>query len=157
MSILILDSSPSTGTFRTLGLAFSIAVRNRIARYIALTVIYFVHALRLSLHMVFGVETMGMEYPKMLLRPRLLPWMNVQTPRLYIFSRKDELVPWKEVKQHVEVAKASGLSVHCEVYEDSAHVAHMRLDSKRYWASIQSTWQIACRGSQVQTARVKGA
>ncbi|KAF8553926.1 hypothetical protein OG21DRAFT_1175910 [Imleria badia] len=63
--------------------------------------------------------------------------MNSQTPRLYIFSKKDEVVPWQAVQQHVETAKKSGLNVRCEVYEESAHVAHVRHDPKRYWASIQ--------------------
>lgn len=130
-------------------MAFSIAIRNPIARYIALTFILFAHALRLSLYMVFGVETMAMQYIKMLLRPRLLPWMSTQTPRLYIYSKKDELVPWQEVEKHIETAKTSGFNVRSEVYEDSAHVAHMRLDPKRYWASVQDLWQIACHEGHV--------
>lgn len=131
-------------------MAFSIAIRNPVVRCIALVLIYIVHAFRLSLHVVFGVETVGTRYLKALLNPRLLPWMNSQTPRLYVFSKKDELVPWQGVQQHVEAAKKSGLSVWCEVYEKSAHVAHMRLDPKRYWASIQDLWQIACRESQTK-------
>ncbi|KAF8549539.1 hypothetical protein OG21DRAFT_580439 [Imleria badia] len=150
VSALILDSSPSIGNFRTIGMAFSIAIRNPGVRYIVLVLIYIAHAFRLSLQMVFGVETMGARYLKALLNPHLLPWMNSQTPRLYVFSKKDQLVPWQGVQQHAETAKKSGLNVRYEVYEESAHVAHMRLDPKRYWASIQDLWQIACRESQMK-------
>ena len=149
VSALILDSSPAIGNFRSIGMAFSIAIRNPLVRYIALALIYLSHGLRLSLQVVFGVETMGTRYLKALLNPRLLPWMNSQTPRLYVFSKKDELVPWQAVQQHAEAAKTSGLNVRYERYEESAHVAHMRLDPKRYWTSIQDLWGIACRENQV--------
>lgn len=135
-------------------MAFNIAIRNPLVRYIALAFIYISHALHLSLQMVFGIETMGTRYLKALLNPRLLPWMNSQTPRLYVFSKKDELVPWQAVQQHAEAAKTLGLNVRYEIYEESAHVAHMRLDPKRYWASIQDLWQIACPESQVKAIEV---
>lgn len=150
MSALVLDSSPCIGSFRTIGLAFSIAIRNPVVRYIALFIIYVAHALRLSVRMLFGAETIETQYLKALFQPRLLPWMNAQTPRLYVFSRTDELVPWKQVQRHAEAAKQSGLDVRCEVYEESAHVAHMRLDPKRYWGSILDLWQVACRESRVE-------
>ncbi|KAI9566864.1 hypothetical protein HD554DRAFT_2272954 [Boletus coccyginus] len=152
VSALILDSSPSIGNFRTIGMAFSIAIRNPIVRYIALVLIYIVHAFRLSLQTVFGIDTIGTRCLKALLNPRLLPWMKLQTPRLYVFSKKDELVPWKAVQQHAKAAKTSGQNVRCEVYEESAHVAHMRADPKRYWASIQDLWETACRDGQANAA-----
>ncbi|KAG8212944.1 hypothetical protein J3R82DRAFT_11305 [Butyriboletus roseoflavus] len=150
VSALILDSSPCIGTFRAVGLAFSIAIRNPLARYVILFIIHVVRALRLSMDSVLGKETMETRYLKALLQPRLLPWVNVQTPRLYVFSKKDELVPWQEVQKHADAAKKSGLNAHCEVYEESAHVAHMRHDPKRYWASILDLWQIACREGQMK-------
>lgn len=150
MSALVIDSSPSAGNFRTLPLAFTIAIRNPVVLAIVGAFISLIHALRLSIYMVSGVETLGLAYPKMLLRPRVLPWTNSQTPRLYIFSKKDKLVPWKDIQQHVLAAKASGLNVRCEIFEESRHVAHMLYDPERYWASIQNVWQIACHQSRVQ-------
>ncbi|KAF8548555.1 hypothetical protein OG21DRAFT_749277 [Imleria badia] len=41
-----------------------------------------------SLYTVFGVKTMAMRYHKALFNPYLLPWMNSQTPRSYIFSKR---------------------------------------------------------------------
>ncbi|KAF8839523.1 hypothetical protein BDN67DRAFT_1012247 [Paxillus ammoniavirescens] len=153
VSALILDSCPATGNVRTIKAAFSIAIRNPVARYIALALIYIGHAIRLCLSMIVGQEIMVMEYLKMQLsRPRLLPWMNAETPRLYIFSRKDDLVPWQEVQQHAEAARKASLNVRCEMFEESGHVAHMRLDPKRYWASVQDVWEVACREGQAKGA-----
>lgn len=44
VSLFILDSSPAIGNFRSIGMAFSIAIRNPVIRYIALVLIYIVHA-----------------------------------------------------------------------------------------------------------------
>ncbi|KAF9223324.1 hypothetical protein BS17DRAFT_781692 [Gyrodon lividus] len=153
MSALILDSCPAAGDIRTIKAAFSFAIRNPMARYIALAVICTVYAIQLCLSMAFGKEMVVLEYLKMqLFKPCLLPWMNAETPRLYIFSKKDELVPWQEVQQHAEAARKAGLNVRCEMFEESGHVAHMRLDPKRYWASVQDVWEVACGEGQAKGA-----
>ncbi|KAF9238549.1 hypothetical protein BU15DRAFT_75240 [Melanogaster broomeanus] len=153
VSALVLDSCPSAGDVRTIYAAFRIAIPNLVARSMVLAFIYLAHAIRLCLSMAFGKQVMVMEYLKaQLLRPRLLPWMNAGTPRLYIFSKKDELMPWKEVQQHAESGKKAGLNVRCELFEESGHVAHMRLDPKRYWASVQDVWEVACREGQSEGA-----
>lgn len=144
MSALILDSSPALADFRSIGSAISIATQNPVTRYITLAIIYVMYTHLLFLQMIFGGKTLETQYLEGLLQPRLLPWMNAQTPRLYIFSKEDELVPWEQVQRHAETAKQSGLNVCCEVYEKSAHVAHMRFDPERYWASILDLWQVAC-------------
>ncbi|KAF9230344.1 hypothetical protein BU15DRAFT_83749 [Melanogaster broomeanus] len=149
VSGLILDSCPATSDVCTIYAAFRSTVPNLVTRCIILAFVYLVHAIRLCLSKAFGKEMMVMEHLKMqLLRPRLLPWMNAGTPRLYIFSEKDELMPWKEVQQHAESGKKAGLNVRCELFEESGHVAHARLDPKRYWASVQDVWEVACREGQ---------
>lgn len=77
--------------------------------------------------------------------PRVLPWMGVHTPRLYLFSRKDKLISWREVAQHAETAKESGMDVRCELFEESAHVAHARVEPERYWSSIQEVWAVTAK------------
>ncbi|KAF9230342.1 hypothetical protein BU15DRAFT_83748 [Melanogaster broomeanus] len=125
VSALILDSCPVAGNIRTINAAFRFAIPNLVARYSILAFICIVYATHLCLSMAFGKEMMMMEYLKMqLLRPRLLPWMNAGTPPLS--------------------GKKAGLNVHCEFFEESGHVAHMRLDPKRYWASVQDVWEVAC-------------
>lgn len=130
-------------------MAVRIAIRNPIVRYVTLALFYVMRAYRLSLQVAFGTEgteVIGTQYLEALLNPRLLPWMNSETPRLYIFSKKDEITPWQSIQQHAEAAKTSGLNIRCEIYEDSDHVAHMRHDPERYWTSIQDLWQAASQG-----------
>lgn len=89
---------------------------------------------------------------KALLNPPLLSWMKLQTPRLYVFE-KDEPIPWEAVRQRAEAAKTSSLNIHCEVYEESALVAHVRLDPKRYRTSIEDLLEIVHRESQVKATQ----
>ncbi|KAH7884786.1 hypothetical protein F5I97DRAFT_1811979 [Phlebopus sp. FC_14] len=153
INALVLDSCPAAGNVSTIKTAFSIAIRNRAKLYFVLALIYIAHAIRLALSQVFGKQMMIMEYLKLqLFKPRILPWMAASTPRLYIFSKGDVLVPWKEVLEHAEASKEKGLNVHCEMFEESGHVAHMRQDPKRYWRSVQDIWDTACRHVEDQNA-----
>ena len=90
LNAFISDSSPVIGVLRSIGTSFSIIIRNPVVRYIASVL---VQPLRLSVHTILGVERMTTRYLKALLNLRLLPWINSQTPWLYIFSKKDEVVP----------------------------------------------------------------
>jgi hypothetical protein len=80
--------------------------------------------------------------------PRILSWMGLHTPRLYLFSRKDQLVSWQEVARHAEIAKERGMDVHCELFEESAHVAHVRVEPEKYWSSVQEVWAVATKKSE---------
>lgn len=93
---------------------------------------------------------MATRYLKALLNSHLLLCMNSQTPGLYVFSKKDEVVPWQAVQHNAKAANQLGLNVQCEVYEESAHIAHMHLDPKQCWASIQDLWQSSCRESHMK-------
>lgn len=75
--------------------------------------------------------------------PRVLPWMGLHTPRLYLFSRKDKSSPWQEVMHHAKTAKELGMDVRCELFEESDHVSHMRIEPERYWSSVQEVWAVA--------------
>lgn len=67
MSVFILDSSPSIGNLRSIGMSFSIIIRNPVVRYVAFALTYIVDPLCLSSHAVLGVETMATRYLKALL------------------------------------------------------------------------------------------
>lgn len=77
---VILDSSAAIGNFRSIRLTFSINIWNLLACYTA--PIFFTN--------VSGVET---RYLRTLVNSRLSPRMDLQTCRLYVFSRKVGLVP----------------------------------------------------------------
>lgn len=70
--------------------------------------------------------------------PRLFP---VGAPRAYVYSREDEMVGWRDVEGHVAEARERGYRVRVELFEGSRHVAHMPMDSERYWGIVQEVWK----------------
>ncbi|KAG2061095.1 hypothetical protein BDR06DRAFT_947613 [Suillus hirtellus] len=154
-STLILDSCPATGSLKTIKLAFSAVIRNPILRVIVLTMLYTMHFVGLGLSLVFGKRIMLMENLRIeMWNPRVLPWMGLHTPRLYLFSRKDKLIPWQDVTQHAEIAKERGMDARCELFEESEHVAHIRVEPERYWASVQGIWAAAISKGKVEDQRL---
>ncbi|KAG2075472.1 hypothetical protein BDR04DRAFT_1005754, partial [Suillus decipiens] len=143
-SALILDSCPTPVYLNTIKLAFSIMVQNPIVRYVVLTFISTVYFTRFCLSLLFGKQMMLVsDIPIDMWNPRVLPWMGLHTPRLYLFSRKDSSSPWQEVVHHARIAKERGMDVRCELFEGSEHVTHMRVEPERYWSSVQEVWTVA--------------
>lgn len=142
-SALVLDSCPTTVDLNTLKLAFSVLFQNPIVRPIVLTFISTVYFIRFCLTLLVGRQLMFSDTHIHMRNPRVLPWMGVHTPRLYLFSRKDKSSPWKEIVHHAKTAKEGGMDVRCELFEESEHVAHMRVEPERYWSSTQDVWLLA--------------
>lgn len=60
--------------------------------------------------------------------------------RLYIYSKSDAIIKSEDVERNVASARAAGLKVSTEVYENSPHVSHGRIDAKRYWSAVMALW-----------------
>ncbi|KAG1736528.1 hypothetical protein EDB19DRAFT_1896032 [Suillus lakei] len=154
-SALILDSCPAVGNLKTIKLAFSAVIRNPILRLIVLSMMYTMHFIGLALSLLLGKRVMLMENLRIeMWNPRVLPWMGLHTPRLYLFSRKDKLIPWQDVMQHAETAKERGIDARCELFEESEHVAHIRIEPERYWASVNEIWGAAISKEKVEDQRL---
>ncbi|KAJ9613075.1 hypothetical protein H2200_003016 [Cladophialophora chaetospira] len=80
-------------------------------------------------------------------------------PRTYIYSNRDEMVPWQCVVAHADEARkviVGALSegtgdnghiqdpIRLEGFAGSAHVAHATLDPGRYWKLVRETIDRAC-------------
>ncbi|KAG2069679.1 hypothetical protein BDR04DRAFT_1143216 [Suillus decipiens] len=145
-SALILDSCPARGDLKSIKLAVRTVIRNLIGRCIVLAIVHMTHSVRFGLSLLFGKQMIMLENLQIeMWNPRILSWMGLHTPRLYLFSRKDKLISWREVAQHAETAKESGMDVRCELFEESAHVAHARVEPERYWSSIQEVWAVTAK------------
>ncbi len=70
-----------------------------------------------------------------------------QTNRSYIFSREDSMVDWRHVEDHATDVAAKGIPVRREMFDNSAHVSHMRSDGDRYWKIVTETWEEGIRRS----------
>lgn len=67
--------------------------------------------------------------------------MSTRVPRLYLYSKGDELVSWEDVEEHVAVARGRGYKCFVERFEESPHVGHMRRYPERYWGAIKRAWE----------------
>ncbi|TRM67077.1 hypothetical protein BD626DRAFT_484692 [Schizophyllum amplum] len=143
---LIVDSAPATGDLSSAIRAFAGLIRNPAARWAMsalVGVFWFVNMYLLSA--LCGVRPLGEHLKARLLQPDVLPWMSGETERLYVYSRTDELVGWKEVEGHVRKVREAGLRVREMVLDESPHVAHARTDPERYWGAAKALWADASR------------
>ena len=144
-SVIILDSCPG-GAGLTLALrAFTASFRNPLVRVAAAIFISMMYAYGLVVYALFRKKLWLAVLRETLHNPRMLPWTDMSTPRLYLFSKSDELVPWQQVNSHAEKSKALGLNVRMEEFEASPHVAHARTDPSKYWGAVSETWAAACQ------------
>lgn len=141
---MVFDSTPSGGSLATTKKAFTAAISNPILIFLMgllVTILHFQAKIRTWL---FGHVHLAEALKGHLLNPRLVPWTKKSTPRLYIYSKTDELVSWKEVRGHVEAAEAAGLNVKNEEFHGTSHVQHVRADPVRYWSIVRALWAGAC-------------
>ena len=140
---IILDSSPG-GTQLSLALrAFTSSIRNPIFRAAFVVFIVAMFLYDRFINWLFRTRTWLADVKATLLEPRFLPWIDAATPRLYVFSKTDLMVPWKQVQEHADQAAARGINVCTEVYDASPHVAHARTDPTRYWSAAAELWKNA--------------
>ncbi|RYP91213.1 hypothetical protein DL770_002690 [Monosporascus sp. CRB-9-2] len=70
-----------------------------------------------------------------------------QTNRSYVYGKEDAMVDWRHIEEHARDATAKGIPVRRELYQGSAHVAHMRTDGERYWKIVTDTWKESIKRS----------
>ncbi|KAI2603567.1 DUF829-domain-containing protein [Hypoxylon fragiforme] len=64
-----------------------------------------------------------------------------RAPRLYLYSKADDLIWWEDVEMQAEAARGKGYAAVLERFEDSPHVGHMRVHPQRYWGAIERCWR----------------
>lgn len=144
----VYDSGPGGNSARRTYRAFMVGVRERglAARLLAAPVVAAVAAFLALLYGPLALlagegplrETQRVHNDRVLVR---------QTNRTYVYSREDDMVDWRHVEDHAREAAAKGVPVRMELYANSAHVAHMRNDSERYWRIVTETWEEGARRS----------
>ncbi|KAJ7036837.1 hypothetical protein C8F04DRAFT_1094543 [Mycena alexandri] len=143
-SSLIIDSAPGGDTLAKAMLAVLSPIKNvwiaRLAQG-AFVVLYFLwwlvgHLLR--------QPSPIRQMMNALRNPRVLPWIDDRTPRLYVYSKMDAMVPWVDIEEHAAQSASQGLDVRRVCFEKSPHVAHARLYPETYWAAVKDVWDDAC-------------
>lgn len=62
---------------------------------------------------------------------------DLSLDRLYMYTKQDALVPWKEVHEHAQEAKRAGYLVTEDIFAEAPHCALVREDADRYWRQIE--------------------
>ena len=126
---VVLDSLPGPSDLGGMLRAFTAGVNNVFVKYTAygvLTTIWLV--CRLYSHILRLGEDI---FVKMEKRLRSTSFFAKNTPRLYIYSKTDELMPYTHVEEHIARTKRDGFKVETDRFDKSPHVAHARTDPAR--------------------------
>ncbi|KAF2448269.1 DUF829-domain-containing protein [Karstenula rhodostoma CBS 690.94] len=100
--------------------------------------------IHLFLAVLFVIGKLGSREPMMdVLRRQLnAPILfNKRAPRVYLYSKADEMVGHDEVEEHADQAEAQGWKVTRTRFERSPHAGHIREDEGRYWGAVQKAWE----------------
>ncbi|KAE8153015.1 DUF829-domain-containing protein [Aspergillus avenaceus] len=142
---LILDSTPGGPSFRrefgrwTAGVAMGFAFLPKICAKLVATLIVLV---LMGIPNLLGKESLAARGRRVLNSPQNIP---LNSARLYIYSDSDLLIGHSDVESHAQDARDKGYKkVKLERFSGSGHVAHMRQDPKRYWATISKFWDECC-------------
>ncbi|KAG6915815.1 hypothetical protein DXG01_009689 [Tephrocybe rancida] len=141
---IVLDSCPGLGTVQHARRAMGTLVGSPLLRPLLSAIITWLFFYSAVMKRLFGAKNPLEALKYDLNRPNLLPWTRKSTPRLYLASRKDEVVAFYEVEGHAQDAKAAGFEdVRFEVFEDTPHVSHAKFEPERYWGAVEAAWDAA--------------
>ncbi|KAI9353617.1 hypothetical protein BDR26DRAFT_848889 [Obelidium mucronatum] len=128
---VILDSCPGKAS-PTSGVGFlTSGIKNPIAKRIAAAVVY------TGLSIYFSAFADPKQHPIHLSAMYAVSEKNLDGnlvgPRLFLYSDRDELVPFKEVEDWILFAKVEGLQVAKVKFSGSSHVKHAVMYPQEYW------------------------
>jgi hypothetical protein len=139
MRIQVLDSSPTKGPWMKSHAAIVASLpRTMFWRWFGGAM---VHLLLLCTFIVWSV--LGKENKMVKLCRQLnddTVFLNT-VPRVYLYSRADEMVGFEEADEHADIAKSKGWNVTKVHFQNSSHCGHVREDEAKYWAAIMGAWK----------------
>lgn len=141
----ILDSVPGANEYESMLTTFTISISSSVLKAAARLPLSFVYAgYYLVNNAVLNNPPLFPQLHKYLESSDLLPGVNEDTPRLYIFSDTDKMVPAVTVERHISRI-SRWMNPLTERYCGSQHASHMKADPKRYWRAVATTWEKACQ------------
>lgn len=66
---------------------------------------------------------------------------DISAPRCYLYSPADELIDWRDIREHISEAAERGVPTLDVCFKDSAHCKHAAEDPDWYWNSVMLTWR----------------
>ncbi|GAB7325159.1 hypothetical protein MBLNU13_g09239t1 [Cladosporium sp. NU13] len=134
-SAIIFDSCPGTATYQRTIQSLTLSMpKSPLTKYLGPPILHAVLCLLYLSLFVTGAEDVITRI-RMQLNDRKI--FGPKVPRLYIYSKADKLVPYQDVKSHVDDAKIKGYRATSEVlFETSAHCAHAMAHKEQYWQAV---------------------
>jgi hypothetical protein len=133
---MVLDSCPGLEDFKTSFNAFTVGLpKFWLIRALAVGAVCLFFLFHFIANRVFRKEPFLRKLRRNLNDPSLFP---VSAPRVYLYSKADAMIRWRDVESHAAEAAAKGWSVKTELFEESKHVGHMVVDAQRYWNDVNS-------------------
>jgi hypothetical protein len=139
MRIQVLDSSPTKGPWMKSHAAIAASLpRSWFWRWFGGALVHLLLVCTFVVWTVIGKEN------KMVILCRQLNDETVfdnTVPRVYLYSRADQMVGFEEADEHADIAESKGWDVTRVQFEKSAHCGHVREDETKYWATIMEAWR----------------
>ena len=134
-SAIIFDSCPGTATYSRTVRALTLSMpKSPLTKYLGAPILRFVVFLLYLVLFVTRAEDAITKIRKQLNDHKLF---SPDVPRLYIYSKADQLVPYQDVKSHGDDARIKGYGATSEVvFEASAHCAHAMVHKEQYWEAV---------------------
>ncbi|GAA5836380.1 hypothetical protein JCM3766R1_003503 [Sporobolomyces carnicolor] len=136
---IVFDSCPGKSSLLVTMRAFSAPIRSRWLKLPTMGLLAVLHGF---------ISIYNLIARKKPILDRLSAWLNDRdslpvVPRLYLYSKVDELIPYRDVERHaVEARDRLGVAqVETERFEQTSHVGHVRGDPERYWRAIERVWR----------------
>ncbi|GAA5882670.1 hypothetical protein JCM16303_006537 [Sporobolomyces ruberrimus] len=135
---IIFDSCPGKSSLLVTMRAFSAPIRSKLLKIPTMGFLALLHGF-------ISFYNFILRKPPIL--NRLYSYLNLPTtlprvPRLYIYSKPDELIPYKDVEAHGRTAREElGVEVRMEEFVGTSHVGHLRGDPERYWKCVEEVWR----------------
>ncbi|KAJ6468307.1 hypothetical protein C8R45DRAFT_837987, partial [Mycena sanguinolenta] len=139
-SALIIDSAPGGDTLDKAMRAVTSPLKNTLIRLLASGVVVFYYCIMWTVGRIVSRPSPIAAMMTALRNPRVLPWIDERSPRLYIYSKADQMVPSVDVEAHAARCAREGLDVRKVCFDKSAHVTHARVYPEEYWAAVRSLW-----------------
>lgn len=140
---IIFDSAPAPGSLVLAIRAFTAGLRSRFKKYMVALVLTIVLSLTFIIRTIFRLPEPLSVLLQKLNDPLLLPWTSVRTPRMYLYSNGDKIVPAQAVEEHAAQARMAGFPVQMMNFGKSDHVSHARDFPGKYWETVRTFWDEA--------------
>ncbi|KAF4994604.1 hypothetical protein FDECE_13061 [Fusarium decemcellulare] len=133
---LLLDSCPGDGEYQSTVRALTVSMKLHTYPWPIYAVASLLVHIGASHHRIgnaLGIENIVDRIRKRLNDETLV---DPRVPRLYLYSKVDELVDWEAVASHGFEARKKGYHVEEVVFNNSAHCAHLLEDTEKYWDAV---------------------